>query len=300
MLFFTALAILSCDDDSDELEKQKENRYLRQYLESNNISIEPESNGLYYISNQEGTGISPGINDWVIIRYTLSMINGKILDTTDEELAIKTGIYSKLIIYGDKRIALKSIGVKGVQDGLIMMKEGATATFIIPSHLAYGKVGTSAVPPYTTLISEIELIKVINDPVEYEQLLIDNYLSLYSDSTNLVIEKRESGLYYIEIEKGEEGNKPEENDEVSVYYTASLTDGRVFDSNKGSTVFKFILGEYQTVPGFEEGISIMNRKGKSRILVPSSLGYGIVGSDDVIVGYTPLVFDIELADIHKQ
>ena len=40
------------------------------------------------------------------------------------------------------------------------MSEGETAKLIIPSHLAYGDKKTGPIPAYSTLIFEIELLKV--------------------------------------------------------------------------------------------------------------------------------------------
>ncbi len=299
IIVFAIVTIASCDNNK-ELGQEKEKRYLSQYLDSKNIDIEPLSSGLYYISNVEGAGIMPEIDDWVIIQYTAKMINDNVLDTTDEELAIINGLYSTLNLYGARRISLNSIAVKGVQEGLMLMKEGGEGTFIIPSHLAYGNRTSVGIPPYTTLIYDVELIKVIKNPVEYENQMIEDYISMYSDSAHLVVEKRTSGLYYIEISEGTGDSKPEENDDVSVYYHGSLTDGRIFDSNIGGNSYTFTIHGNSAISGFEEGVSLMKKNGTSRILIPSSLGYGTEGSGDKIVGYTPLVFDLELIDIQKH
>ncbi len=118
------MVFFSCDDGSDNLNKEKELRLLKQYLEANNITVEPESSGLYYILSKEGSGTNPGINDWVIIRYTARLINNRIFDTTDESTAISNNIYSTSILYGDKRMEIQQMGLTGVREGLLLMKEG--------------------------------------------------------------------------------------------------------------------------------------------------------------------------------
>ena len=179
----------------------------------------------------------------------------------------------------------------------MMMREGSLATLIIPSHLGFGSVGTGMVPPYSSLIYEIELVKVITDPAAYEEEIIENYIAMYADSSHLEVKTMESGLYYIEISEGTGDKFPEEDDNVSVYYSGTLTDGRVFDSNINSSVFTFTIGTHQAINGFEEGIKLMKKEGKSRLVIPSSIGYGEQGSEDKIPGFTPLVFDIKLTNI---
>ncbi len=288
---------LSCDDNSDHLQKEKEMRLIKQYLEAKNITAEPESSGLYFIPVDEGTGIKPETGHWVITRYTAKTINDKIFDTTDEKVAKSNNIYSSSVMYGDRRFSLESTRIAGVREGLMMMREGASATLIIPSHLGFGSVGTGNIPPYSSLIFDIELVRVITDPAAYEDKIIENYIAMYADSSHLEVNKMESGLYYIEISEGTGDEFPEEENNVSVYYRGTLTDGRVFDSNIGSSVFTFTIGAYQTINGFEEGIKLMKKEGKSRLVIPSSIGYGEAGSGDNIPGFTPLVFDIKLIDI---
>lgn len=295
----SVVVVFSCDDSSSDLYKEKEMRLLRQYLESKNITVEPESNGLYFISHHQGNGIKPEMDHWVIIRYTTKLINDRVIDTTDEIIAISNNIYSTERMYGNQRLSMSSLGVMGVIEGLLMMNEGSAATLIIPSHLAYGNAGTGTVPPYSTIIYDIELVKVIKDPVAYEQELIGNYISTYADSTHLIMLQRESGLYFIRISDGTGDSYPEDSDQVSVYYTGRLTDGRVFDTNAGGSSFDFYIGKDQTIPGFEEGVKLMKLNGRSRILVPSSIGYGEIGSGNKIPGHTPLVFDLELVYLQE-
>ncbi len=295
-----SLVIVSCNDNSDEIGREREMRLLRQYIDKENITTEPLSSGLYYIPLEEGQGLSPEKDDWVIIRYTGKTINDRVFATTDEETARRNYIYSSSNYYGNTRFLLSQVEVQGIIEGLMLMKENGRATLIIPSNLAYGSKAYGTIQAYSTLIYDIELIKVIKDPEEYEEQVIDSYISLYADSTHLTVIPKESGLYYIEISEGTGDHYPENKDKVSVFYKGMHTDGYVFDSNFGGSVFRFTIGHDHTISGFEEGVTLMKKGGVSRIVVPSYLGYGEHGSGVKIPGYTPMVFDLLLEGIQVE
>jgi FKBP-type peptidyl-prolyl cis-trans isomerase FkpA len=299
LMTLLAVFVFACGDKDDNLGKEKELRLLKQYLESQNIQKEPESSGIYYISLEEGNGDRPGRNDWAIIKYTARLINDRIFDTTDEEMARRNNIFSSSIMYGEKRLSLEQLGLRGVLEGILLMREEEKARFIIPSHMAYGSTGTGAIPPYSTLIYDIELVRVIKDPQAYEQKLINDYIDLYNDSTHLSVQHTD-GIYYIELDPGTGEVYPGEGDVARIYYRGYFTDGRVFDSNIGRNTLNITLGTKGVIPGFEKGIKLMREKGRARILIHSSDGYGTGGSGNTIPGYTPLVFDIELSEIQVK
>lgn len=121
-------------------------------------------------------------------------------------------------------------------------------------------------------------------------------LNSYIEMNNITIQPTASGLYYIEVEKGE-GPKAEAGKKVSVHYTGTLLDGTKFDSSvdRGEP-FSFTLGQGQVIKGWDEGISMMNVGGKAKLIIPSSIAYG--ESDmGTIPPYSPLVFDVELIEV---
>ncbi|NRD22802.1 peptidylprolyl isomerase [Winogradskyella litoriviva] len=107
----------------------------------------------------------------------------------------------------------------------------------------------------------------------------------------------ESGLRYKVIQKGE-GKKAEKGNTVSVHYKGQLADGTVFDSSyKRNSPLDFQVGVGQVIPGWDEGICLLNVGDKARLVIPSDLAYGAAGAGGVIPPNATLVFDVELMDV---
>ncbi|MBC3757791.1 peptidylprolyl isomerase [Hyunsoonleella sp. SJ7] len=110
-------------------------------------------------------------------------------------------------------------------------------------------------------------------------------------------EKTDSGLRYQIIQKGE-GVKAEKGKTVSVHYKGQLIDGTVFDSSyKRNEPIDFPLGVGQVIPGWDEGIGLLNVGDKARLVIPSHLAYGSRGAGGVIPPDANLIFDVELMDV---
>ncbi|WP_425077058.1 peptidylprolyl isomerase [Psychroserpens sp. S379A] len=110
-------------------------------------------------------------------------------------------------------------------------------------------------------------------------------------------EETKSGLRYQIIQKGE-GKAAEAGKMVSVHYKGQLADGTVFDSSyKRNAPLDFQVGVGQVIPGWDEGICLLNVGDKARLVIPSDLGYGSAGAGGVIPPNATLVFDVELMDV---
>lgn len=91
-------------------------------------------------------------------------------------------------------------------------------------------------------------------------------------------------------------------DTVTVQYSGSLSNGKIFDAsrNHGDQGFKFTLGAGQVIKGWDVGVAGMKEGGKRKLSIPSSMGYG---AQDVGGGLIPansdLFFDVELVKVGK-
>ncbi|WP_417859161.1 peptidylprolyl isomerase [Xanthomarina gelatinilytica] len=110
-------------------------------------------------------------------------------------------------------------------------------------------------------------------------------------------EETESGLRYQILQKGT-GKQAEKGKTVSVHYKGQLADGTVFDSSyKRKQPLEFPVGVGQVIPGWDEGIQLLQVGDKARLVIPSDLGYGSRGAGGVIPPDAILIFDVELMDV---
>lgn len=108
----------------------------------------------------------------------------------------------------------------------------------------------------------------------------------------------DSGLQYEVLEEGS-GASPMASDEVTVHYEGRLIDGTVFDSSvqRGSPV-NFPLS--QVIPGWTEGVQLMQVGAKYRFFIPAELGYRDTPPPGAIPPNATLIFDVELLAINGQ
>lgn len=175
--------------------------------------------------------------------------------------------------------------IKGSDDGLVGMKVGGKRTIIIPSELAYGKQGIGPIPPDTDLKLVVEVLDT------RERIIVEMW---DVDTTSFL--KTSSGLKYAVIKDGE-GKFADSGSVVTVHYSGYLEDGTKFDSSvERDEPFSFLLGMGQVIPGWDEGIKLMKKGSKVKLMIPPNLAYGEMELEKIPANST-LVFDIELLDI---
>jgi FKBP-type peptidyl-prolyl cis-trans isomerase FklB len=116
---------------------------------------------------------------------------------------------------------------------------------------------------------------------------------------NKAIKETASGLQY-EVLKEKKGVKPIVIDNVKVHYVGKLSDGTIFDSSRDrEQTFIFSLMQ-QFIEGWTEGIQLMTEGSTYKFWIPSNLGYGDQGVQNVIPGGSLLIFEVELLKINPE
>ncbi|MEI6806651.1 MAG: FKBP-type peptidyl-prolyl cis-trans isomerase [Myxococcaceae bacterium] len=106
-----------------------------------------------------------------------------------------------------------------------------------------------------------------------------------------------SGLQYKIIKAGT-GEKASKDDSVTVQYTGTLLDGKVFDSTKTrGKPATFAVGT--TIPGMSEALMLMPVGSTWELYIPANLAYGAQGAGSAIGPNQTLMFNVELVSVTK-
>lgn len=119
---------------------------LNKYLSDNKIDAKQTSTGLYYKKIQDGDGECPQVGQMVKVHYTGKLLDGSVFDSSVDR--------------GEAFQFVVGIGkvIPGWDEGLQLMSRGEKGVLYIPYYLAYGDGGSGTIPPFATLIFEVELI----------------------------------------------------------------------------------------------------------------------------------------------
>lgn len=136
-------------DSLYSVEYNKFNEFVgKRFLEENKKQegVLETASGLQYKIITKGKGVLPNENSEVKVHYTGALVSGKIFDSS-----VKRG----------QPISFNLQGViKGWTEGLQLMPVGSKFRFYIPYELGYGAQATSSIPPYSTLVFDVELLSI--------------------------------------------------------------------------------------------------------------------------------------------
>jgi FKBP-type peptidyl-prolyl cis-trans isomerase len=131
-------------EEKKKTQPAKDAALITKYLEKNNIKAEQDSSGLRYVLHSSGGGAKPSVENCVEVKYRGKLLkDGRVFDQA-EKIAFPLGG----VIEGWK-LGIPKLGI------------GDSATFYIPSGLAYGPQGyPGAIPPDAILIFDVQLLQV--------------------------------------------------------------------------------------------------------------------------------------------
>lgn len=108
--------------------------------------VKSTASGLQYKVLKEGAGNSPAATDNVTVHYKGTLLDGKTFDSSYDR--------EKPATFAANRV------IKGWTEALQLMKPGGKYQLWIPADLAYGDDSPPGIPPGSTLVFEVELIKI--------------------------------------------------------------------------------------------------------------------------------------------
>lgn len=213
---------------------------------------------------KEGDGPACKKGDLIEVHYTGKFPDGKVFDSSAKRRPFRFQLGVGEVI-------------PGWDEGVPGMKVGGKRKLIVPPNLAYGSRTDTKIPPNSTLVFEIELVKIVTDP-------------------NKLKEEAEANLKIEDLKEGD-GPAAKTGDTLVLHYTGWLKDGAKFDSSYDhKQAFSFMLGAGQVIRGWDKGLVGMKAGGKRKLTIPPELGYGEQGSGQIPPNAT-LVFEVELLRI---
>lgn len=264
----------------DETQIATNETKIKEYVLARKLDITRATNGLYYaITKKNAAGRAPKVGEELAFHYVFSDLNGVKLDSTErlknDPLAIPIGV---------------GLVIEGLEQGLALLKEGESATLLIPFYLAFGNQARTNLPAYSPIRFDVEVVKIRNEDEQIEDYLKAKKI--------LPTEKTDTGLRYVRTTAGT-GAAVAKGQTIKVNYAGRVLTDKEFD--KGT--FEFVLGANAVVRGFDEGIAKMKIGEKATLIFPSSAGYGAAGSVDNntrsyrILPYAPLIFNVEVVSV---
>jgi FKBP-type peptidyl-prolyl cis-trans isomerase FkpA len=125
----------------------------KKFLEANKKKpgVTTTAEGLQYEIVKAGNGPKPTANDQVKVNYKGTLIDGKVFDSNEGKAPVTFGVGQV---------------IKGWSEALQLMPVGSKWKIYIPQELAYGAHETGSIPPFSTLVFEVELLSIEKAPAQ--------------------------------------------------------------------------------------------------------------------------------------
>lgn len=278
LILLIALLAVSCDSSSNEEggEEQTDS------TETTSIEL-PEaagpavSEGFSVEVLKEGNGERPQAGDILTLHYTATF--AATADTFESSYKIGQPI--------EVPLGLGKL-LPGWEEALKGMDKGSKIIAHVPSDMAFGSQGMPGrIPPNTDMVFTFEMLDFREGPKPIAHDIWETE-GIEPIETN-------SGLRVYIIEEGNGGLIPPGNQAVVHYHGYLSESGEVFDSSfKRGEPFQFPLGAGRVIPGWDEGVAMLQVGTKAVLDIPYHLAYGENGMPPNIPPKANLTFDIEV------
>lgn len=273
--------IVACEKEYESIEVI-DDRNVSAYIQANKLNmVEYEDSGIYYEIINPGTGADVEYSDQLPLIFTIRSLDGQ---------------YSSLDTFSNSNRYYNYLGYfnpEGVRVGIkeVLKKKSGTIRMIIPSRSAFGRNGAGSIPGNASLDLTVKVLDKSKLPA-YEDFTIQKYMSANSLTG---FTKTASGLYY-KIDVPGTGSPIALDSTVKAEYEGKLLNGTVFDKTATGSPASFLLSE--VVKGWQEAIPLIKEGGTIRMILPSSLGYGLEGNTG-IPAFSALYFSVKITEVTK-
>lgn len=301
--------------------------YIEAWLGQNHPDARKSGNGIYILSETPGTGEAYDGEDYIMIRYTISTMDGTIQSTNDVQLSQQIGTYDPTANYEDRVWYTEGTSIQvGLEDLITGMRKGGTRKALIPGWLMVSERQKNPEAYFeqtenigNTAIYEITITDFTDKIVQWEIDRIEDFNLRYFGEK---VDSTSYGYYYKQLKAPTSDKAYSNTDYFYVNYTGRLLNGQVFDTTIRDTAKKYNLynasktyepvkiqlaeqdSDIQMTVDGNAGSVIAGVQKIVKQLKPyergvgvfiSNFGYG-TSSSGSINAFTPLAFDIEVTD----
>ncbi|MCD8208043.1 MAG: FKBP-type peptidyl-prolyl cis-trans isomerase [Bacteroidales bacterium] len=289
----------------------------------------------YILTDYPGDGEEISDSIYLFINYVTYDLYGTVQNTTDKEVAHRTGVSYDLSYYYGPVVIINTeynsnVGfydaLNGWRDGEQVydkVKVGGKRSFVLPGWLTGAYRFGEKMENYlynvtgTDIIYDVEVTDMTDDINQFQIDSIEAYCGRkykFRDSTY-------TGFYYKSLNKPKTSISFEDDTTIYINYIGRLLNGQVFDTNIADTAkmwnlysasntygpvqvnwssdsTEVTMGEdgNDVITGFASILTRMTDKETSVGIFYSDLGYGSSGSGYTIPSYAPLEFEISIVD----
>ncbi|NVK86261.1 MAG: FKBP-type peptidyl-prolyl cis-trans isomerase [Cytophagia bacterium] len=141
-------------------QRETDRGIIEDYLVNNNLEATTTDEGIAVVTLEAGNGEFPQKGDKVKVDYSVRLLDGTLIDTSDEELAKANDLYYEQREYAPYEFTLGNREViEGWDLGIPKVDKGGKAKLLIPSQYAYGARNDGGpIPPNSVLVFDIEVV----------------------------------------------------------------------------------------------------------------------------------------------
>ncbi len=269
---------------------------LDTYVSNKGLTTVNQPSGLRYVINQSPapTAKQAALGDEIEFSYVQYVVKtdpgtlavrDSLIDTTYATRSAFVPLFDKALI-------------PGLQEGLLLLREGAKATLLMPARLAFGAQGSvnSTIPANTPIRIDVTLKRSRSETQQINDYITQNKLTV-TDSTT-------TGLRLVKVKSRPAGDSIRNGATLDLRFNGgSLRSATAIDSTAGNVTRPYTVGQTASSPilateGFRQGLARLRVGERAILILPPSLGYTsngyIQNSLFLIPPNAPLRIDVEV------